>query len=466
MASRVPRGSLRRRLLAAFALVAAVAVGAFAGLTLWSGRGDVQHLVARQQAAAAAGAGTAAADAYRAAGGWTGADLRAARAVAVTAGAALVVRDAGGAVVAAPGRGMGMGMGAGPMATATGTGPTATAAVVVDGRHVGTVALRFSTSALPPAERQLRDALSRTALYGAAIAILVALAVAYVVAVGITRPLERLTDAVARLRAGDRSARANLTAPGELGVLALEVDAMAAQLEREDELRKALTADVAHELRTPVSILRAHCEAIVDGVEEPTPELMSSLYEEVIRLGDLIEDVQTLSAAEAAGLRLARGPVDVADVVRSSVALLAPHAEAAGIAVVTAGVDVDADAIVAGDAARLAQVVRNLLLNAFKFTPPGGRVELSIERHVDRVLLRVTDTGTGIPPVDLPHVFERFWRGSGAGGTRGSGIGLAVVEELVRAHGGAVAVASEPGNGTTFTVDLPAAPVATVSTVA
>ena len=447
-------GSLRWRLLAAFTLVAAVAVASFAALTLWSGRGDVQQLVARQQSAAAAGASRAAADAYRAAGGWGGADLRAARAVAVTAGALIVVRDGAGRLVAFQGRGMGM---AGQIAMGHATGPTVSAPVVVDGRSVGTVALQFMTSSLPPAERQLRDALSRTAIYGAAIATLVALAIAYAVAVGITRPLERLTHAVQRLGSGDRSARANLAAPGELGVLAEAVDAMAAQLEREDELRKALTADVAHELRTPVSILRAHCEAIVDGVEESTPELMSSLHDEVVRLGELIEDVQTLSAAEAAGLRLERAPVDLADVVRSSVALLAPHADAAEITVVTD--EVSREAIVAGDAARLAQVVRNLLLNAFKFTPAGGRVEVSVVRHDDGVVLRVTDTGSGIPRADLPHVFERFWRGSGAGGTRGSGIGLAVVQELVHVHGGTIGVSSAPGDGTTFTVALPAASV-------
>ena len=441
--------SLRLRLLPWFTLVALAAVAVFAALTLLSGRSDVQQLVRRQHQALLASSAAAAADAFKAAGAWSAADLRAARAVAVTGGARLEVRDAAGNVVSTPGRGLGMGPGGGMMA-AGGTGPTLSAPVTASGATVGTVTLRFASDALPPAESRLRDALSRTAVYGALAATLVALAVGYGVAIGITRPLERLTHAVQRLAAGDRSARANLAAPGELGVLAHEVDRMAAKLEREDELRKALTADVAHELRTPVSILRAHLEAIVDGVEQPTPSLMRSLHEEVLSLGGLIEDLQTLSAAEAAGLQLEAAPVDLAEIARASVELLRPAAEAAEVDLLLE----TEHATVRGDAARLAQVVRNLVLNALKFTPPGGAVEVTVSRSGERALLRVRDTGAGIPAADLPHVFERFWRGSSAAGTRGSGVGLAVVQELVRAHDGTVRAESSPGQGATFTVEL------------
>ena len=445
--------SLRWRLLAAFVIVATVAIASFAGLTLWSSRSDVQQLVERQQSSTVDSASRAAADAYRERGSWAGADLRSVRAIAATSDALVQIRDGSGNLVAIPGRGMGPGMG-GTMAKMRTAGPTLTAPVVVRGKRVGAVTLRFATDSLPPAERQLRDALSRTAFLGAVIAILVALIVAYAVATGITRPLEQLTQAVQRLGAGDRSARADLAAPGELGILAREVDSMASRLEREDDLRRALTADVAHELRTPVSILRAHCEAIVDGVEEPTQDLMSSLHDEVLRLGDLIEDVQTLSAAEAAALRLERAPVDLGEIVQSSVALLAPHADAAEVAISTS---VDAEPIVLGDAARLAQVIRNLILNALKFTPAGGRVHVAVTHAEGTVVLRVADDGIGIPASDLPHLFDRYWRGSAAGSTRGSGIGLAVVQELVRAHEGKVAAIGEPGSGATFVVELPVA---------
>jgi signal transduction histidine kinase len=449
--------SLRVRLLGAFVGVAAVAVAVFAGLTLWASRGEVNDLVRRQQQGVARNAAAALADAYRETGSWAAADLRPARAVAASGGAVLEVRDASGSTVLqagrGPGPGHGMGMG-GAQAPAASYGEPRPAPVVVDGRRVGTALLRFPNDALPPAERQLRDALTRTTGIGVGIAVAAALLVGLVVALGITRPLQRLIDAVRRLGAGDRSARANLAAPGELGELAAAVDRMAAGLEREDELRRALTADVAHELRTPVTILAGHCEAMLDGVAEPSHEHVASLYEEVLRLGRVIEDLEALASAEAAGLRLERSRVLVADVVSGVVAVFAPQFEAAEIELATS---LDEDAAVDGDPARLAQVVRNLLANALKFTPPGGRVEVELASEPRRVRLAVRDTGPGIPPEELPRVFDRFWRGSGAGGTAGSGVGLAVVAELVRAHGGEVGVESGAGGGSVFSVELPRA---------
>ncbi|HEY6015139.1 MAG TPA: ATP-binding protein, partial [Gaiellaceae bacterium] len=254
-----------------------------------------------------------------------------------------------------------------------------------------------------------------------------------------------------QLGRGDRSARANLRAPAELGRLAAAVDTMAATLEREDELRRALTADVAHELRTPVTILTAQCEAILDGVAQPSTEQVGSLYEEVLRLGRVIEDLETLASAEAAGLRLERAPVDLAGLVEETTGLLAPQFEAAEVGL-AARLE---PATVSGDRLRLAQVVRNLLTNALKFTPAGGRVEIAVARHDGVVELAVSDTGVGIPADELPHVFERFWRGSNGRITAGSGVGLAVVDQLVRAHGGSVTAASEAGHGAVFTVELP-----------
>jgi signal transduction histidine kinase len=445
------------RLLGAFAGVAAVAIAVFAGLTLWAGRSDVNDLVRRQQQATIRDSVGALTDAYLEAGVWSAADFGPARAIAVAGGALLEVRDAQGKLVLQAGRGLGPGPPAGTWPKqlfASTFGPPQTRAVVVGGRRVGTASIRFPTSTLPPAEHQLRDALTRTTAIGAGIAIVVALVVGWFVAHGITRPLRRLTAAVRRLGAGDHTARANLAAPGELGELAAAFDQMAGTLEREDELRRTLTADVAHELRTPVTVLTAHHEALVDGVEQPTPELLASLHEEALRLGRLIEDLEALAAAEAAGLRLEHEPVRLADVVARASELLAPQLRAGEIEL---SLTLDHDVVVPGDERRLTQIVQNLLANAVKFTPAGGRIELTLTRGDGRARIGVSDTGVGIAPDELPHVFDRFWRGRSAGGTSGSGIGLAVVDELVRAHHGRAEVASRPGRGTTFTIELPLA---------
>lgn len=449
-------GTLRLRLLGAFVGVATLSIAAFAALTLWAGRGDINQLVRRQQQQTFANTLTAIADSYRAAGGWSGSDLRAARAIAVSGGALIEIRDRGGALIIRAGRGVGPGStarlpGAGRLERAYGSARTTP--IIVSNSKVGTASLRFQKNTLPPAERQLRDALTRTTIYGVLIGAGVALLVGFVVAEGITRPLRRLIGAVHRLERGDRNARANLAAPGELGELGAAVDAMAAALEREDELRRTLTADVAHELRTPVTILRAQCEAMIDGVTAPSPQQIGSLHEEVLRLGRVIEDLETLASAEAAGLRLDRTTVDLTVLLKETVELVAPQFEAGGVALVTHF----EPASIAGDRLRLGQVVRNLLSNALKFTPPGGTVEVDLVNHDRHVELTVTDSGVGIPPDELARVFDRFWRGTNARTAAGSGIGLAVVDELVHAHDGEIAVTSELGRGAVFTVRLPRA---------
>lgn len=449
-------GTLQVRFLLAFVGVATVAVAVLAGLILWTSRGDVNDLVQRQRDTTLRDTAAALASAYDEANGWKSADIRAARALAAAAGAALEVKDASGSVAFAPGQRLGRGdsPGAGrnqPLLRSE-LGPARTQAIVVSGERVGTVTLRFPRNTLPPAEKQLRNALTKTTLIGAGIAVVIALLVGALVAGWIRRPLRRLIEAVRRLEAGDRGARANLSAPGELGELAHAVDRMASNLEREDELRKALVSDVAHEIRTPVTVLQAECESLLDGITQPTPERMSSLHDEVLRLGRLVEDLEALSYAEAAGLRLERHRVDLTGIARAVAELYQAQFVAAEIELDTGSL---ALAFVQGDKARLTQIVRNLLANALKFTPAGGRVGLVVEQAGGEVRLMVRDSGRGIPESEIPHVFERFWRGAGTQGTEGSGVGLAVVSELVRAHGGSVEVESREGEGSTFTVRLP-----------
>ena len=446
-------GPLAARLALAFVAVALVAVAVLGGLALVASRSEVSDLVERRHDQYGADVSATLAQAFEQAGGWADADLRGAFAVAASARADLVVLAADGELVADSSSTMLDLMarmhGDAPM-TASELGDARRVAVAVGDVTVGTAVLRFP-AADPAPEREVRDALGRTVLAGAAAAVLAALAVAVFVSRRLTRPLVVLTSAARRVEAGDREARTNMTAaPGELGQLAAAFDQMAESLRREDELRRTLVADVAHELRTPATILQAACEELVDGLVEPTPARLSSLHDEALRLGRVIEDLETVASAQAAAMHLQPQALDLADVAETAAAMLHAQFDEAGLVLSTSTTTV----IVDGDPDRLHQITVNLLTNAVKFTPPGGTVALTVAPMDHLARLQVSDTGPGIAPDELPHVFERFWRGAGSE-ARGSGIGLAIVAELTKAHGGRVTVDSAPGEGATFTVLLP-----------
>ncbi len=463
-------GRLGSRLALAFVAVAVAAVALLAVLTLLATGSQVSGLAASQQRATARAVAAALSQAYRSAGGWEHADLRPAYTVAASAGARLQVLDRGGQVVVPHGfdpsqlmAGMmqgrqdsgGMMGGHGHRGSGTG-GPAAgtpvQAAVAVAGARVGSAVVRFPGSGVTAAQQQVRTALEQTVGAGAGLAVLLALGVAWFIARRITRPMVRLTGAVAAIEAGDRHTRARqAAAPGEIGELAVAFDRMAGALDREDLLRRQLFADVAHELRTPITILQASCEQLAEGSEPVTPARLASLRDESLRLGRLVKDLETLAAAEAAGLQMVKAPVDLAEVAAGAADLLGPMYAAAEVELSPQLQPVRVD----GDVTRLSQVITNLLTNALKFSPPHSRVTLTTAAGDGLARLEVADRGPGIPGDELPHIFERFWRGAAGRQTSGSGIGLAVVAELVRAHGGQITVASSPDAGTRFTVLLP-----------
>jgi signal transduction histidine kinase len=310
--------------------------------------------------------------------------------------------------------------------------------------------LRFPTQTME-AERHVRDALARTALLGVLIASAVALVVALYVSMRVTRPVMALTTAAGDLAAGRRAARVDTNGPGELRVLAEAFNDMADNLDREDQLRRNLVADVAHELRTPLAILQGTTEALLDGVDQPTPEVLGSLHDEVTRLRRLVADLETLAAAEAAGLRLHSRDSELADVATGATDLLRPLADEQELTLVT---DIH-PAPTFGDPDRLQQVAVNLIANAIKFTPAGGTITVRTAVTGGRAVLEVSDTGPGIRADEIAHVFERFWRGTNGATASGSGIGLAVVAELVTAHHGDVHATNNDTAGVCFTVSLP-----------
>jgi two-component system sensor histidine kinase BaeS len=191
---------------------------------------------------------------------------------------------------------------------------------------------------------------------------------------------------------------------------------------------------------------------MLDGVAEPTPEQLASLRDEVLRLANMVNDLQTLAAADAAALHLSQHRCDLADLADDAVTSLIGRFEAAGISLERRSAEAD----VLADPRWLHQLIMNLLTNALKFTPEGGQVTVEVAAGPDAVLT-VTDTGIGIPADELPHVFDRFWRGRQAAQISGSGIGLAVAAELAQAHGGQLTASSEPEQGTVMTLTLPRA---------
>jgi two-component system sensor histidine kinase BaeS len=421
-----------------------VAVGAIVLLTmlvLLAAERDVTHLARQQQTDAAEDVARAAGSAYSEAGGWSDADLQTALVLAADSGGRAVVVDGSGRPLT-------------PLPAGRAGQRVLTTPVVVDGTRVGSVQVAFPGDELSSPQRHLRDALAGTVVAAAGLAALAALGVGVAVSRRIARPVVALTDTARAVEGGDRSARVGpLDAPGELGELAVAFDRMADTLAAEDDLRRALVADVAHELRTPLSVLQATLEAMADGLVETTGVELSALRDDVLRIVRIVEDLETLSAADAVGLNLQTTPVDLAEVALDAAGRLGPQFRAAGLNLTTAAGHV----IVKGDRYRLHQVVTNLLTNSLKFTAPGGSVHLDVKRVGGDAHLTVDDTGVGITTDELPHVFDRFWRSAQARQTAGSGIGLTVVDQLVQAHSGTVAVDSEPGRGTTVRVALPLA---------
>ncbi len=330
-------------------------------------------------------------------------------------------------------------------------------AVEAGDRTVATVLVERPLSGLLPSEINLQHKLIDGIAISALVAALLAVSSALLASRRLVAPLHKLAVAVTRYGAGDRSSRAGEAKRGdEIGDLASAFNSMAAHLEREDYLRRSLVADVAHELRTPLAILRAQLDAISMGIAEPTEQTLGSLSEEVDRLARFVDDLGVLAAAEAASLRLEHEHVDLAEIAAAAASRLAARFAERGIFL-------EQDlrpAPVSGDPGRLEQVTVNLLTNAEKFSPSKARVVLRVSCDGNEAVLAVSDDGPGIPLDEQGMVFERFYRGSSAARERrttGSGVGLAVVSEIVAAHGGTVEIESAPGRGSTFIVRLSAA---------
>jgi two-component system sensor histidine kinase BaeS len=439
-----PRGdSLSVHLALGFLGVALAVIALLTGLTVAFASADVGHLVTDQRTDLTNAIAAAAGASWARNSTWRHADLTQTLELASRTGAETEILDESGSPVNS----------SAGFAALAGM-PEFSAPVVVAGNHVGVALARFSGSGLGTADHALRSALLRAVAAAAGLAALLALLSGVALARRLTKPVGQINSVVRAMAGGERSARVGeVRAPSELREMATALDQMADMLDRNEQVRRDLVADVAHELRTPVAVLQAGHEALVDGFAEPTPEQLASLRDEVLRLARMVDDLQTLAAADAAALQLARKPADLADIAARAADSLAGRFSAAGISL-----DRQLEpAEILADARWLHHAITNLLTNALKFSRPGGSVTIDTGVAGPSAVLHVTDTGIGIPAAELPRIFDRFWRGQQAAQTSGTGIGLAIAAELARAHGGRLTADSEPGVGTRMTLQIPRA---------
>jgi signal transduction histidine kinase len=285
------------------------------------------------------------------------------------------------------------------------------------------------------------------------VAVAVAMLVASLLGARLALPLRDMDRGARQIAAGEYAARIPRDGPEEIVSLSDSFNQMAAALEEQERMRREFIANAAHELRTPLTNLQGYLEALRDGVIDADPATFESLLEESERLVRLSRSLDTLAAGDAGGAP-ATVELDLARLIRSAVDLARPGMVSGGLEL---SVDVPTDLPARGDPDQLAQVLSNLLQNAVRYTPVGGRIEVRAEQRPADILVSVTNTGDGIPSEDLPHVFERFYRveKSRDRARGGAGIGLAIVRQLVEAAGGSVGAQSDDGR-TTFWFSLPA----------
>jgi signal transduction histidine kinase len=305
--------------------------------------------------------------------------------------------------------------------------------------------------------RRLSDSINRFLLLGGAVAIVIALILTFVLSRRLSSPIGVLANAARRLGRGDLSQRVQFKGKGEVKELAQAFNSMAADLEHAEQLRRNLVADVAHELRTPLSNIQGYLEAIRDRVMKANAATIRSLNEETALLSRLVDELQELSLAEAGELKLVYQAEDIANVVKQAVTSWQPQVAAKRISL---SLDLpDNLPLVNIDRQRVNEVLHNLLENAVAHTHKGGTINVTAMTQGDWVEVCVSDTGEGIPVEDLPYIFERFYRvdRSRARATGGSGLGLTIAKRLVEAHGGQITVQSELGKGSSFSFTLPIA---------
>ena len=333
-------------------------------------------------------------------------------------------------------------------------GDRSKAEVRLGGELVGTVVVSpISGQVFIGEDRQLHSRLNRLHLLAGALALGVGLLAGMLLATPLARPIRRVTEVARRIEEGNLDSRVEPGGGAEIERLGHALNRVAETLQHEEDVRRGAAADIAHEVRTPLTGIISRIEAAQDGVLTNERENLAAMHAEALRLKQVVEDLEHLAEAERPGLLLQKRPFDLSELADRRATSYADFFNSKGVEFSERIEPTQA----LGDPERVAQIVDNLLANALRYTDAGGSVTLHVTPANGEAVIEVEDTGIGIPPGDLPHIFERFWRGekSRSRATDGAGIGLAIVRELVRAHDGRIDVQSTPEKGSCFRVVLP-----------
>ena len=314
-------------------------------------------------------------------------------------------------------------------------------------------------SGMPQLYTEFRASFNEALLYAALAAAVVAVLLGLYLSRSVIAPVQAMSLATQRIADGRYDERVQVHGEDELARLAVRFNQMAEKLSEVEAMRRRLIGDVSHELRTPLTAIKGSMEGLMDGVLPATPETFQQIHSEADRINRLVDDLQELSRVEARAYPLDLRPVDISAVVQTVTKRLAPQAETKRIAL-AADLAPDLPRLLA-DEDRLVQVLTNLTGNALQYTPENGRVVISARQNQPDIQVSVRDTGTGIPPEHLPHIFDRFYRVDASRSRRaggGSGIGLTIARALVEAHGGRIwAESAGEGQGSVFSFTIPAA---------
>ena len=335
--------------------------------------------------------------------------------------------------------------------------PEPRAPLILDNRVIGEVVTDERTFALSRPEQALLDRINRNLLMALMGACLLAIPLAILFARMLLRPIQQLTLASKAIAQGNLEQQVKVNTNDELGDLALAFNQMSQDLARSTYLRRQMTADIAHELRNPLTVLAGYIESIRDNVLQPTPARLNLIYREIEHLQHLVEDLRTLSKADAGELGLTQQLISPARLLERVVARYQHQADQQQIDI---NLSVPAALpLLLLDEERMIQVLGNLISNALRYTPAGGQIRLAASATAHATQLVVQDTGAGIASADLPHIFERFYRADRARQNEdgASGLGLAIAKSIVEAHGGVLNVESTLGQGAIFTICLPQA---------